>query len=252
MSSIRAQEEAQKKIISTVKDASNKHIDPRTGLVQQGPSEMGAAVIPSQSFATPPHGSEGIQNNNNTKQLVDGSSQTSTFNGMSHEPSNNPPKELVNGRSNGMRANIFSKPMKFMSKSSSTTSKGILSIGNAVATTSVPEIQNLGRMEIIGTSIPITDSGYGSMDKIKSSNGNVGLYSPVLSKKRSSSVKSTNREKLVNRAKTNDIINDRGNGNGFDSGDSGSDDRGSNGFVNLAGTMKDTAYDNVSRPNKKN
>lgn len=42
VSSIRAEEKAaRKQIVTTVKDASNKHINPRTGRVQQGPSEMG-------------------------------------------------------------------------------------------------------------------------------------------------------------------------------------------------------------------
>lgn len=42
VSSVRAEERAaRKQIVTTVKDASNKHINPRTGRVQQGPSEMG-------------------------------------------------------------------------------------------------------------------------------------------------------------------------------------------------------------------
>lgn len=42
VSSVRAAEKAARKsIVSTVKDASNKHINPRTGKIQQGPSEMG-------------------------------------------------------------------------------------------------------------------------------------------------------------------------------------------------------------------
>lgn len=42
VSSVRAEEKAaRKQIVTTVKDASNKHINPRTGRVQQGPSEMG-------------------------------------------------------------------------------------------------------------------------------------------------------------------------------------------------------------------
>lgn len=42
VSSVRAEEKvARTQIISTVKDASNKHINPRTGKFQDGPSEMG-------------------------------------------------------------------------------------------------------------------------------------------------------------------------------------------------------------------
>uniref|UniRef100_A0A182JDD0 Protein kinase domain-containing protein n=1 Tax=Anopheles atroparvus TaxID=41427 RepID=A0A182JDD0_ANOAO len=42
VSSVAALERAEKKINSTVKEASQKHIDPRTGNVQIGPSEMGS------------------------------------------------------------------------------------------------------------------------------------------------------------------------------------------------------------------
>lgn len=42
ISSLRAaKKEKEKEIKTTIKDASKKHIDPRTGLVQEGPSEMG-------------------------------------------------------------------------------------------------------------------------------------------------------------------------------------------------------------------
>lgn len=42
VSSVQAEEKAaRKQIVTTVKDASNKHINPRTGRIQQGPSEMG-------------------------------------------------------------------------------------------------------------------------------------------------------------------------------------------------------------------
>ncbi|XP_062562205.1 serine/threonine-protein kinase meng-po isoform X2 [Armigeres subalbatus] len=42
VSSVAAMEKAEKKINSTVKDASQKHFDPRTGTVQMSPSEMGS------------------------------------------------------------------------------------------------------------------------------------------------------------------------------------------------------------------
>ncbi|XP_040162838.1 serine/threonine-protein kinase meng-po isoform X2 [Anopheles arabiensis] len=42
VSSVAAMERAEKKINTTVKEASQKHIDPRTGTVQVGPSEMGS------------------------------------------------------------------------------------------------------------------------------------------------------------------------------------------------------------------
>uniref|UniRef100_A0A182YE06 Uncharacterized protein n=1 Tax=Anopheles stephensi TaxID=30069 RepID=A0A182YE06_ANOST len=45
VSSVAALERAEKKINSTVKEASQKHIDPRTGTVQVGPSEMGSVNV---------------------------------------------------------------------------------------------------------------------------------------------------------------------------------------------------------------
>lgn len=53
VSSVRAAEKAARtQIVTTVKDAANKHINPRTGKVQQGPSEMGHQ---SNATQTPPH-----------------------------------------------------------------------------------------------------------------------------------------------------------------------------------------------------
>ncbi|XP_037903298.1 serine/threonine-protein kinase SBK1 isoform X2 [Hermetia illucens] len=51
ISSIRAQE-AKKQINTTLKDASQKHFDPRTGEVQTGPSEMGAVTVASRTTQT--------------------------------------------------------------------------------------------------------------------------------------------------------------------------------------------------------
>lgn len=41
MSSLRSPSDSARKITSSIKDASNKHIDPRTGVAEQGPSRMG-------------------------------------------------------------------------------------------------------------------------------------------------------------------------------------------------------------------
>lgn len=79
---------------------------------------------------------------------------------------------------------------------------------------------------------PIMDSGYGSLDKLKT-DGNNQMRSPVLSRRLSNKmVKQT--AKSVS--------------NSFDSDDGGCDGIGSNGFVNAIGvpmSMKDTAYDFV-------
>lgn len=52
ISSLRAakkEKEKEKEIKTTIKDASKKHIDPRTGLVQEGPSEMGPSGKPQSN-----------------------------------------------------------------------------------------------------------------------------------------------------------------------------------------------------------
>lgn len=80
---------------------------------------------------------------------------------------------------------------------------------------------------------PIMDSGYGSLDKLKT-NGN-GMRSPVLTRRTS--------DKMAKQK-----FSGTPTGNSFDSDDDGSDERGSSGFVNTIGaplTMKDTAYDYV-------
>lgn len=54
VSSVRAAEKAARtQIVSTVKDASNKHINPRTGKIQNGPSEMGHQS--NEMHASPNH-----------------------------------------------------------------------------------------------------------------------------------------------------------------------------------------------------
>lgn len=77
---------------------------------------------------------------------------------------------------------------------------------------------------------PVMDSGYGSLDKLKTDGSNQ-MRSPVLTRRLSN--------KIVRQAV-------KANGNSFDSDDGGSDDRGSSGFVNtIGGPLKDTAYDYV-------
>lgn len=248
ISSVRAMEQAEKKIISTVKDAANKHIDPRTGIVQQGPSEM---CMASHDPSDPDPRQLADNNGLGNRQMINVSSQTSivgppsanaTDNSaaaikMSSKAAENGSHALVNGSS-------FKKNSSIKNAITS-TSKGLLTIGNTFATASVPEIQNFSPIERVPN--PIMDSGYGSLDKLKPTNGssNAVLCSPILRKR--STIKSSAPQTIVNDRRHNKrMIN-----SDDDSGGDGSDERGSSGFVNLAGTtMKDTAYDYV-KPNKR-
>lgn len=125
----------------------------------------------------------------------------------------------------------------------------------------------------------INDSGYGSLDKLKSTDANVVLSSPILSKRPVATSTATNNinHPNLNSNQPNGTTNSRNNLNGLshqhsgstsspfhsDSGGDGSP-RGSNGFVNFVGisastpvigaSMKDTAYDRIrssSRRTKK-
>lgn len=240
ISSVRAMEQAaEKKITSTLKDAANKHIDPRTGIIQQGPSEMGVVNLPSQTDQLP-NGSKNNFNNETEKQITNNGRTTNGIATSSHNNNNNA----------SVRKNDKS--------TISSTSKGLLSIGSTFATASVPEIQNFNPIERINN--PIMDSGYGSLDKLKSnenSNPHQRLCSPIM-RKRSLIKSSSNQQPQSNGF--NNMKNDRRqhkrvqNNHELEednSGGSGADDRGSSGFVNLAGaSMKDTAYDYV-KLNKK-
>lgn len=241
ISSVRAMEQAaEKKITSTLKDAANKHIDPRTGIIQQGPSEMGVVNLPPQTDQLP-NGSKNNFNNETEKQITNNGRTTNGIATSSHNNNNNA----------SVRKNDKS--------TISSTSKGLLSIGSTFATASVPEIQNFNPIERINN--PIMDSGYGSLDKLKSSNENSNphqrLCSPIM-RKRSLIKSSSNQQPQSNGF--NNMKNDRRqhkrvqNNHELEednSGGSGADDRGSSGFVNLAGaSMKDTAYDYV-KLNKK-
>lgn len=247
VSSVRAMEQAEKKIISTVKDAANKHIDPRTGIVQQGPSEMGmAGHDPSNPDIRQLTDSNGLGN----RQMINVSSQTSIVGALSAPPTESAAdavKRSSNGGANGLTPHNGSsfKKNSSIKKTITSTSKGLLTIGNTFATASVPEIQNFSPIERVPN--PIMDSGYGSLDKLKPTNGssNAGLCSPILRKR--SSIKSSAPQTIVNDRRHNKRMMNSDD----DSGGDGSDDRGSSGFVNLAGTtMKDTAYDYV-KPNKR-
>lgn len=69
VSSVRAAERASRtQIVSTVKDASNKHIDPRTGKIQHGPSEMGHHEERTETHSSAHNDKRGGTTNTNTNE----------------------------------------------------------------------------------------------------------------------------------------------------------------------------------------
>lgn len=259
VSSVRAAEQIEKKITTTVKDAASKHRDPRTGLVQQGPSEMVVTATSNgaQQASTPspprfPNSSSDQPNGNGQSQKHQSTPPPSN----NQHQSSNAVESFVNGRLNLFVKNESYTPPVLQQQS----------VGSSRVTLS----NRPSKSEFLHNSI--VDSGYGSLDKLKlSSDGNVAATStvtramspmanpsqqhsrrytsPVLSK-RSTSIKSSNVEYLKNSDKklANQIS--------FTSDDEdGNSDRGSSGFVHLVGasstSMKDTAYDRVAKLNKK-
>lgn len=275
VSSVRASEQEEKKITTTVKDAASKHIDPRTGLVQQGPSEM--------------RGINGqINNNNSTEQLTKTPSPPPQQNGQNYQNKNggaeinqqiatssssrqstSPSIEqpILNGR-----LNLFVKNNNSPSRRLAATQQQTM--GPRSASTNRSPAKQLAATSELPQNSPIVDSGYGSLDKLRSDAGGGSsaakisaqqmgrrFHSPVLSK-RSTSIKSSNIEYLreADRKMRQQISftdeEDGGNG-GDDDDDEANSDRGSSGFVHMVGanakasSMKDTAYDRVVKVNKK-
>lgn len=301
VSSVRAQERAvRKQIKTTLKDASNKHINPRTGQIQHGPSEMGPNAGQEAPIAD-----ERIQNGNGngpiamprSVKLVDAGSQTSNENQRQPQL-----PERANSLEMPTIVTTHSPGAPNLTRRNS-TSHGLMSAFHSLASISVPESQQTQTQAQTMPAQPetqqrqaysqrhnttaltkhqptvtrsannsinnlINDSGYGSLDKLKSMDGNTMLSSPILSKR--SIVQSTvsnNTNNNHNSKHPNGSTNSRNNLNGLshqhsgstsspfhsDSGGDGSP-RGSNGFVNFVGvstpamaaSMKDTAYDRVA------
>lgn len=330
VSSVRAEERAaaRKQITTTIKDASNKHINPRTGEIEQGPSEMGPIIINSQPDSTQDrqtnqNGYSNTRNNyqfptaNRNTKLVDVGSQTTNESQRQYEIINK--NSLTTDRTNS-NENIFPNVPIITHMSAlplsntngqytqtnlnrtNSTSRGLMAAFNSLATVSVPESQQVQPLlqpptssQLAGTQSKqtykqrhnttaltkqhisrsannsinnlINDSGYGSLDKLKSMDGNTIISSPLLSKRsivQSSFVTNSAQNEQMNNIQINGRSHQQKESNSPFHSDSGGDGspRGSNGFVNLAGvtastplivtSMKDTAYDRVKiRRNKK-
>ena len=271
VSSVRAEERRVKQITSTVKDAANKHIDPRTGKIQQGPSEMVVTAPPAQNQAAPLGSSNDAHRPNDLPRhhkLIDVGSQTSS------ESQTMIDGRIVENQSNGQRR-ASDSPYRTMTQPQqqlehSVASRGLMTAFNSVATITMPEMQHTQmRQPLRSNSMKhfthgdsINDSGYGSLDKLKTGDGNtILLSSPILSKRSivHSTYVSVNGNGILNGGAAGRHSNQQKDSSPFNS-DSGGSHHGSSGFVNLAGipdsskfviSMKDTPYDLV-KPKRNN
>lgn len=152
VSSLRLPSNTVRKINSNVKDASNKHLDPRTGHIQQGPSQMGFASSNNVYEESSPI--ESSSKNTYTTSRPENSTNHS-FKG----------KKLVgaNGRST-------MSPSRLQNEASASSQHLTYQSNN--------ENYPLN---------PIMDSGYGSLDKLKM-DGNSQMRSPVLTRRLSNKI----------------------------------------------------------------
>lgn len=262
ISSVRAAERASRKqITSTIKDASNKHINPRTLEIQSGPSEMGSHIIDKQNS------NEYMERFSQAEKLIDAESQTSIeshtpqFESSSHSPSSLTPNGTPNGSQQFIQSN----------QTLNSTSRGLMSAFNSLVTIPLAESQpielakpgSLQRHNTIASPnasiniLPnnlINDSGYGSLDRLKGANGNSILSSPLLAKRMiiNSKISKTNQSKSIsalatesypnrstkqnNGTQSNLVLNET-NKNGTEFNENNNN--------NLVISRKDTAYDRV-------
>lgn len=238
-------EEIEKKITTTVKDSAKKHINPRTGLIEQGPSAMGTTITHNDTNGALP-----------TPENQYRIPATSNINGFQSE-------SMVNGR-----LNISLKNDNKMDEYD-TRNGNILqpSTSNGYQNRSSPSkrlLDNTMHPHQINskpsnyTNNSIMDSGYGSLDKLGSTGGGGGgssthnrVYSPILTKR--SSIKSTKHSDYLHKSDHKTMLPPNPNGLHTDDDEDDVEDRGSSGFVHMvgrAGSMKDTAYDRL-KANKK-
>uniref|UniRef100_A0A1B0CTW3 Protein kinase domain-containing protein n=2 Tax=Lutzomyia longipalpis TaxID=7200 RepID=A0A1B0CTW3_LUTLO len=240
VSSVQAEEQREQKYHTTIKDSSRKHMDPRTGAVHSGPSEMGVNNQESPAVANPNNAAESRVNGNHAE--VDRRmSVASTGSTMQ--------QTMVNARlefpMKGPNSNIktFNETQNYSSRSiinndRGVISKGIMSTIRSIAHVTVPELansmtgRNADRGEKVAQQQPRT---------------------PPVAVKRSSQRSSDSGGSLMmnNSSSSKDH-------SPFDSDDIESS-RGSTGFVNLVGpsaagvvtSMKDTPYDRIVSKTKK-
>lgn len=159
VSSVAAMEREEKKINSTVKDASQKHIDPRTGTIQLSPSTMGSVKVTQAE-----------------KNMNDQSGDKTSINKRS---------DKENGKFNSNRFYDDSVPVNPMvTTSTASASQGLVKAFNSVAAVTVPEINKNSPLSKYQERA-VRDSGYAG------SNGNAQRQNVL--PKRSAMIKSNNK-----------------------------------------------------------
>ncbi|XP_059612403.1 serine/threonine-protein kinase meng-po [Phlebotomus argentipes] len=247
VSSVKAEEQQQEqKYNSTVKDASKKHIDPRTGMIQNGPSEMRASeqIIEDQAQDVKKEVPNGVKMNGNHAEDVDrrmsvastGSTMQTMVNARLEIPMKGPSNNI---RTYNETQNYSSRSLKNNANDRGPISKGIMSTIRSFANATVPELAN-----------SFAAAGKGQKEK-DPENAAPTVISPVAVKRSSVRSSDSGGSLLINNSSSSKDPSP------FDSDDIESS-RGSTGFVNLVGSstamtssMKDTPYDRVVPKQKK-
>ncbi|GAB0093568.1 serine/threonine-protein kinase par-1 isoform X1 [Sergentomyia squamirostris] len=230
VSSIQAEEQREKQYHSTVKDSSRKHLDPRTGILQSGPSEMGGTPEPSE--VPKMNGNHAGDLDRRTSVASTGSTMQTMVNARLEFPMKGPNANNVKTFNNAQ--NYSSRSIANSSQDRRGISKGIMSTIRSIANVTVPELAH-----------SIKDPGSNGLH-----NGQV--ISPIAVKRSSQRSSDSGGSLLMNNSSSSKDPSP------FDSDDIESP-RGSTGFVNLVGnsttlgpsTMKDTPYDRVVPKTKK-
>uniref|UniRef100_A0A1L8DKT9 Putative serine/threonine protein kinase n=1 Tax=Nyssomyia neivai TaxID=330878 RepID=A0A1L8DKT9_9DIPT len=232
VSSIQAEEQREQQYNTTIKDSTRKHMDPRTGVIHSGPSEMGVNGVNGQEPLTI-----------NTKETHTNGNHTEVDRRMSVASTASNVQTMVNARlefpMKGPNSNVktFNETHNYSSRSIANDrgviSKGFMSTIRSIAHATVPDLTMTGRN--------------GEKEEKKDQ-----PRTPPVAVKRSSQRSSDSGGSLLmnNSASSKDH-------SPFDSDDIESS-RGSTGFVNLMGppvnvvtTMKDTPYDRIVSKTKK-
>ncbi|XP_058458925.1 serine/threonine-protein kinase meng-po [Malaya genurostris] len=167
VSSVAAMERSEKKINTTVKDASHKHIDPRTGTVQLSPSEMGSVTV--DQFVKTKN-----DRNNNSK----------------------PSAQKNGGNFNSTRFYDEAVPINPLTTSNSASSAARMTQA-FYSTSEVPEVNGSRRNNGSNVSGTVQDSGYGGSFDSNWSQQQPGKISSIAKRspalpKRSAMIKSEN------------------------------------------------------------
>lgn len=180
VSSLRSPSESVRKITTNIKDASKKHIDPRTGNIEQGPSRMGF---------------DSSQNVCAKESSTDESSPRNTQ-GTSRAESN------TNRSFRGKRENITNVHNSVSSNRTNNEPYG-----------SSQHLRQQSNKESFSMN-PIMDSGYGSLDKLKM-DGNSQMRSPVLTRRLSNKLTKNTVDPTGNSFDSEDGRSDERGSSGF-------------------------------------